>query len=63
MVPEASMPAEEVQIQLQTVTMVLPVGEGVDISLAVEEGVEVVDVTEKMEEKEDLLEAYVIHFV
>lgn len=57
------MPAEEVQIQLQTVTMVLPVGEGVDISLAVEEGVEVVDVPEKMEEKEDLLEAYVNRFV
>lgn len=50
------MPAAEEETQLSTVTMVRPVGEGVDISPVVEEGEEAVGVVVTMEEREDQLE-------
>ena len=49
----ATMPVGVVQTQQLIVTTEQPVGEVVDISLEVEEGVEVVDVAAKMEEKEE----------
>ena len=55
-VREELMPAAEEETQLSTVTMVRPVGEGVDISLVVEEGEEAVGVVVTMEEREDQLE-------
>ena len=50
------MPAAEEETQLSTVTMVQPVGEGVDISPVAEEGEEAVGVVVTMEEREDQLE-------
>ena len=55
-VREELMPAAEEETQLSTVTMVRPVGEGVDISPVVEEGEEAVGVVVTMEEREDQLE-------
>ena len=50
---------EEVeQIPQQTPTMEQPVGEVVDISLAVGEAVEAAAVVAKMAEKEEMLERY-----
>ena len=50
------MPAAEGETQLSTVTMVQPVGVGVDTSLVAEEEVEAVDVVVAMEEREGQLE-------
>ena len=55
-VREELMPAAEEETQLSTVTMVRPVGEGVDISPVAEEGEEAVGVVVTMEEREDQLE-------
>ena len=55
-VREELMPAAEEETQLSTVTMVRPVGEGVDISPVVEEGEGAVGVVVTMEEREDQLE-------
>ena len=55
-VREELMPAAEEETQLSTVTMVQPVGEGVDISPVAEEGEEAVGVVVTMEEREDQLE-------
>lgn len=56
MVLEAMAPVVVEEIPLTTVTTEQPVGEVVDISLVVEEGVEAVAVEAKMEEKEERLE-------
>lgn len=53
------MPEAEEETQLSTVTMVQPVGVGVDTSLVAEEGVEAVDVVVTMEETEGQLETSV----
>ena len=55
-VREELMPAAEEETQLSTVTMVRPVGEGVDISPVAGEGEGAVGVVVTMEEREDQLE-------
>ena len=55
-VREELMPAAEEETQLSTVTMVRPVGEGVDISPVAGEVEEAVGVVVKMGEREDQLE-------